>query len=502
MNYTSTRGKIEPIEVAYAAAGIYAPDGGLYAPEEMPRKFDDEDHDMLCLAWLSHKRRFAFLTGKFMKEIYIALPALFGDSSFAAEDFAGDIPSVHLRKGKCFLEMWHGPSGSSLELELRPLPMLYEYKITAVAKGNPYIYGYNIEPNGERAPLILVPSAGEEALALIEATKKMTKGKIAVFYPVNETSEVNSRLLEENQSSRVIVRGVKAGINEISHHLSLFLKGAEAAALAEKSGLYPMRGDSQNWFGLISHVAHFASAYCGMIVKEHIKLGDWINLAIPYDETMELAAMAFCAKDMGLKVDKIICPAPADSILYKLVTKGELDADCFKDGMFIPPVLERLLHAVSDMDKDFICSVIEKLEKDGYYKLPNDLAKKLQDAFYFYRPTADEIKSAIKEHMQFESYPMTQSTAATALALDKYKQEYADEKSSLVVAGENPYKESVEILAILGNSTVRPWSEAVKELAAISSIPAPEFILNLNDAGNSKIVDLNDMAGEIAGFMK
>jgi len=411
MNYISTRGKIKPIKVAYAAAGMYAEDGGLYTPQEMRKKLDD--HDILCLAWLSHKRRFAFLAGRYMKDIYIGLPAMFGDTSFAAKDFNGDIPGIVVRDGRSFTEMWHGPSGSSFDLALRPLPTIFEYYITAVGKGEPYIYGYNIEPNGELAPLVITPSTGEEALALVNAVESMTKGKIAVFYPIKETSDVNRRLLENSQNDRVFVCGVDAGINEISHCITQFIKAHKVG----KSGMHPMRGDSQNWFGIISQVTNLVSCYCDMIIKEQIKLGDWVNLAIPYDETLEMATIAFYAKEMGLNVDKIICPAPNGSILHKLITNGELDATCFREGAFIPVALERLLHAVFGMDDGFIGNVIAKLEKGQNYVLPDEFAYKLREAFY-----------------------LCEESDVVA-ALDKYESETGSTLVPLVIAGENPDKD-------------------------------------------------------------
>jgi len=371
MDYISTRGKIEPIKVAYAAAGMYAEDGGLYAPQEMRKKLDD--HDMLCLAWLSHKRRFAFLAGRYMKDIYIGLPAMFGDTSFAADDFNGDIPGIVVRDGRSFAEMRHGPSGSSFDLALRPLPTIFEYYITAAEKGEPYIFGYNIEPNGEFAPTVLVPSAGEEAFALINAVENMTKGKIKVFYPINETSDTNRRLLEKSQNDRVSVRGDDANLNEISHNITQFIKA--------NNGHY-VRCDSQNWFGVISQVTNLVSCYCDMIIKEQIKLGDWINLAIPCDVPLEMATIAYYAKEMGLNVEKIVCPVSGDSILHRLVAKGEIDTTWFKDGTFIPVALERLLHAVSGMDDGFISDVIATLKKGKNYILPEDFTSKLKEAFY------------------------------------------------------------------------------------------------------------------------
>jgi len=393
MNYISTRGKTAPIESAYAAAGIYAPDGGLYVPEEMPRRLNDED--FFCLAWLSHRRRFAYLLGKFMKEMYIGYAAMFGDKAFDAKWLKEDT-------------VLSAPP----QLALRPLPIIFEYNLAASAKGKPYTYGYGVEPDRERRPLIIVPSMGEEAHALIPAVKELTNGKIAVFYPKQALSGHRRSLLEAKQDKDVLVQGIDSSINEISHSITQFMKRTQAAGLAEKYGLYPMRADSQSWFCIVAQAARFISAYCEMIIKNHIGLGEWINLSIPYEDTLETAVSAFYAKELGMNADKIFCPAPADSLLNKLITTGKLDASCVCDGTFIPVALERLLYALGISIND----VLAKLSDDGHFMLPKDAVKNLDDAFYFCYP--DDVETGGQKTLLIEGASPLPPISASA---DKLK---------------------------------------------------------------------------------
>ena len=389
MNYISTRGRIEPLEAAYAAAGIFAEDGGLFVPERMPRKLDDGDIN--CLAYLSHGRRFAYLSGRFMQEMYIGFVSMFGDKAFAREDFGGNIIAVSLRDGRCFLD------ASFCELALRPLPLLYEYNLAAAGKGKPYTLGYDVKPDPERKPLIVVPSEGEEALVLIKAVKSLTNGKIAVFHP--------SSCLLDNQDDDVLICGVNAGINEISHAITKFMLSGDAA----KNGLYPMRADVSNWFGIMSHVTCFVSAYCEMILKGYIKAGEWINLELPYEESLETVTAAFYAKEMGLKIGKIICPAPKDSVLERLIRSGELDAACIKEGIFFPLALERLIYAA-------------KGSVSGL-KLEADARQKLNDAFLL--GEADEKMRLVIQKKEILS---SGNTAGREIELD----DIADELSKFM----------------------------------------------------------------------
>jgi len=229
MNYISTRGKSEAVEVAYAAASLKAPDGGLYVPERMPRKINDDD--IICLAWLSHGRRTAYLYGKFMKNVNIALPAMIGDRAFPRKD---DV-TIELRDGKYYFEMW--------QKALQSLPFVLEYGKIATEKGSPYIYGYDLDLKGD--------------------------------LPLEKPND-------------------------------------------------------DNWFGLLSQVLCFVSAYCEMALKTHIKIGEWINLEID----CEMVTAAFYAKELGLKIDKIICPKfdeerLPERLLYAVQTPEALQR--FKD---------------------------------------------------------------------------------------------------------------------------------------------------------------------------
>lgn len=381
MNYISTRGKIEPVSSTYAAANIYTADGGLYTPERMLKMDND---DFIHLAWLSHRRRTAYLFGKHMKEVYIGLVAKFGDKSFDPQDFGENIIRISERDGKYFMDMSHGPSGSVSDITLRPLPVVFEYCLTATGKGGHHIYGYDIEPDGRWEPLILIPSAGDEALAIIDSVKRLTNGKAAVLYPINGTSEANRRLLEEKQDEEdIIVRGMNADINEISHYITTYIKSKKSTGV---DGLYPMRADGQSWFGIITQAACFISAYCEMLLKNYIEIGEWIDFSIAHEDTLEMATAAFYAKGWGLMADKIICPAPEGSVLHRLVTDGELVSDCVKDGTFKSVALERLLYgaaAFAGGADGFIANVLDGLAADDRFILPENVAGKLREAFCF-----------------------------------------------------------------------------------------------------------------------
>jgi len=395
MKYISTRGKIKPIESMYAAAGIYAKDGGLYAPEVMPRKIDNSE--IICLAWLSHARRMGFLFGRYLSDVYSGLVTEFGDRAFVSADFNGSVIKLLKQGDNYFAEMQNGPSGSPFDVALRPLPILFEYCLAAAKKGGSYILGYGVEPDENIKPLIIVPSTGDEALALINATTNLTSGKVAVVYPEKEISGEKLHMLKKMQGENVCLHGMDADIDEISLAITRYMRSNESSQLAETQGLYPMRGDGQSWFGIVSHAAFFISAYCEMLVKKYITLGEQVNFSAPYDPTLETLNAAFYAKGLGSQIEKIICAAPRDSIFSKLVTTGELDGSCVIDDMFIPSALERLIHAAAIFseygDGGIINDALNKITSEGRYKLPSDAAKVLRDAFYIYHPDNAETDS-------------------------------------------------------------------------------------------------------------
>ncbi|MCL2016746.1 MAG: hypothetical protein FWG68_10930 [Defluviitaleaceae bacterium] len=313
MKYISTRDETAQTLAMQAAAKISCEDGELFVPETMPRKFDNQD--LLCLAWLSHSRRFAYIMGKFMKDIYIGLPALFGDATFGKQT-----PQI-----KIVAETKQNPPKITATMENAlhfahlPMPMVYKYAITALHNGGEQLLGYNIAPN-----------------------------------------EVDEKL-------------------------------------AEKLNLQRVPKDGQNWFAAVSYITYFMSVYCEILIKECIKLSDWINVEIPHDETLCAATAAFYAKKMGLPVSKIVCNVPQNSVLYQLVNHGEISADCFTEklGLFSPLALERLLYGLFDYNEHgtdteninnaeksgFINGIICQLKTGEKYILPQNLVDKLGAIF-------------------------------------------------------------------------------------------------------------------------
>ncbi|MCL1986417.1 MAG: hypothetical protein FWG64_00370 [Firmicutes bacterium] len=294
MKYISTRFKISPILAMQAAAKICSENGEIFVPETMPRKFDNQD--LLCLAWLSHSRRFAYIMGKFMKDIYIGLPYLFGDATFGKQT-----PQISVDISRKIIT---ATMENALHFARLPMPMVYKYAITAVRNGGEQLLGYNISPN--------------EGL----------------------TDKLNLQLIPQ---------------------------------------------DSPNWFAMVSYITYFMSVYCEILIKECIKLGDFINIEIPHEENLYTITVAFYAKKMGLPINKIFCDVPKNSTLYNLLNNGEISADCFSEklGLFSPLALEHLLYGLFDYDEienvdsaeksDFINEIIFKLKIGEKYNLPQNL---------------------------------------------------------------------------------------------------------------------------------
>jgi hypothetical protein len=257
------------------------------------------------------------------------------------------------------------------------LPLLFEYSLAAVA--NDKLHGYGVEPDIKHRPLLVIPSNGGEALALADSVKELTNGCAVIFYPAAETSEEMRSMFMDAEAETVLVCGVDATLDEISHSLAKFMKTKESAELSAKHGLYLMRGDTQSWFGIVSYAAYFMSAYCEMIITNQIRIGDWVDLVI--DDNFEMAAAAFYAKQMGLKAEKIICEGPADSPLHTLIKTARLEPACARDGIFIPLALERLLYAVIVEEDITISDILEELDKGNSYALPGRAAERLREVF-------------------------------------------------------------------------------------------------------------------------
>ena len=108
MRYVSTRGGGEPVSFEAAIGAGYAPDGGLYVPETLPR-ITAEDLDAwrtLDFTAVAVEVLLPFLDGDVSREELAELLS----KSYAGYDAPDTVPVTKLTNTSALVELFHGPT--------------------------------------------------------------------------------------------------------------------------------------------------------------------------------------------------------------------------------------------------------------------------------------------------------------------------------------------------------------------------------------------------------
>lgn len=108
MRYVSTRGGCEAVSFEAAIAAGYAPDGGLYVPETLPRisSADLDAWRTLDFTGVAIDVLLPFVEGEVAREELEALLR----KAYAGYDAPETVPVTKLTKSTALVELFHGPT--------------------------------------------------------------------------------------------------------------------------------------------------------------------------------------------------------------------------------------------------------------------------------------------------------------------------------------------------------------------------------------------------------
>ena len=98
---------------------------------------------------------------------------------------------------------------------------------------------------------------------------------------------------------------------------------------------------------------------------------------------------AYYAKKMGVPVNKLICASNANNVLTDFINTGTYDRN--RDfyltmspsmDILVSSNLERLLYLMSGCDTALVSSLMEQLNREGSYTVPEDLLAVIQKEFW------------------------------------------------------------------------------------------------------------------------
>ena len=459
MLYHSTRNHNLTADSAQAVLQGLAPDGGLYMPERIPG-FDWE----------------ACLRGNTQEMAVMILSALLPDipdmEALVSQAYTGKFetealtPTVEVG-GFTVLELFRGPTSAFKDVALSMLPQL----LTAAKRA------CGVEDD----IMILTATSGDTGKAALEGFRDVEGVRICVFYPDGGVSRVQRAQMVTQEGSNVTVCAVRGNFDDAQTGV----KGIFAACRGREMPFRLSSANSINIGRLAPQVTYYFKAYRDLMDRGVISLGERVNFSVPTGNFGDILA-GYLAKKLGLPVGMLICASNANNVLTDFIHTGTYDRRRPLHKTLSPSMdilvssnLERLLYLMSGCDEALVAGLMEKLNRDGVYTVPEKMKQAIDAEFW--AGCCDDARAlqTIGRVWEESRYLCDPHTAAGWAAAEDYVNQTGDRAPMVVLSTASPYKFPSAVLTAIGGENTGDEFEQMERLLARTGVPVPPNLRNL-----------------------
>nr|XP_033808111.1 threonine synthase-like 2 isoform X2 [Geotrypetes seraphini] len=384
MKYTSTRGGESDVDFGDVLFAGYAPDGGLFMPQDIPRL----DKDTL-LKWS------AFSYPDLVKEVCtIFVPSELIprqdlndliDKAFSRFRHSNVVHLCRMKNGLNVLEMWHGVTHAFKDLAMSCVSQFLQYFLK---KQNNFL---------KKHVTILVGTSGDTGSSAIESVRGVRNIDIVVLLPHGRCTQI-----QELQMTTVIEENVHVFAAEgTSDDLDVVIK--KLFADKEFVGRHNLMSlNSVNWARIMIQIAHFFYAYyqCASAVETDDPL-PIVEVVVPTGGAGNITAGCI-AQRMCLPI-QLVAGVNNNDIIHRTIQNGDFSLSdtvlsTLASAMDIqePYNMERIFWLVTNSDSSLVKNLMEEFQKNKACKLPDELHAKIAELLISYSISDEGIIQTMK----------------------------------------------------------------------------------------------------------
>ena len=458
MQYHSTRSAQPSVDSAKAVLLGLAQDGGLYMPEKLPQvdvaACLSEDVYAMATRLLS-----AFLPDisdmdGLVKKAYTG--------KFVASDLT---PTVEVGPFSV-LELFHGPTSAFKDVALSMLPQL----LTQAKK----------QTQQQEDILILTATSGDTGKAALEGFRDVPGVKICVFYPQGGVSLVQRAQMVTQEGNNVVVCAVEGNFDDAQTGVKNIFAACRQVDAGQLSS-----ANSINIGRLVPQITYYFKSYQDLLRSGKIRMGDKVNFSVPTGNFGDILA-GYLAKLLGLPVGKLICASNANNVLTDFIRTGTYDRRRNLHKTLSPSMdilvssnLERLLYLMSGCDTELVSTLMEKLNREGSYTVPENLLQQIQSVFW--AGCCDDIgaQRAIGSVWSQHHYLCDPHTATGWAVAEDYVNQTGDQTPMVVLSTASAYKFPAAVLGALGEVPAADEFDQMEQLSACTGTQIPKNLADL-----------------------
>ena len=469
MVFYSTRSREHTAAAAEAVLKGIAPDGGLYTP----LSFETMQVDISALLSMSAVDISAEVIGKILGDFSQEEMRALIEAAYAGKFETDDLTPLEKVGDDFVLELFRGPTSAFKDVALSVLPRL----ITAAREK----LGVDDEI------VILTATSGDTGKAALEGFHDVPGTKIIVFYPDGGVSDVQKAQMVTQAGDNVGVCAVRGNFDDAQTGVKNIFADDEQNHWAAGLGARLSSANSINIGRLAPQVAYYFKAYCDLVLRGEVTLGEPVNYVVPTGNFGDILAGEF-ARRMGLPVAKLICASNANNVLTDFINTGVYDKrrEFYKTSspsmdILVSSNLERYLFMASGGNFELVADLMADLKEKGVYTAPDSLMGVMRE--HFDAGCADDKTAldAIGRVWKDYEYLMDTHTAVGWAVMEQFKAERDNGYINIVLSTASPYKFCRDVLSAISDEQPETGFAAMDRLHAVTGVPVPERLAKLRD---------------------
>ena len=207
-------------------------------------------------------------------------------------------------------------------------------------------------------------------------------------------------------------------------------------------------------------------------------MGDEVNFCVPTGNFGDILA-GYLAKKLGLPVGRLVCASNANNVLTDFIKTGLYDRRRPLHKTVSPSMdilvssnLERLLYLMSE-DAPMVAELMQKLNKEGFYQVPQELLAQIQAEFWGGCCDDAGAKRTIGKAFKETGYLCDTHTATGWAVAEDYRAQTGDGRPMVVLSTASPYKFPAAVLSALEENNEPDEFEKMNRLQELTGVQIP-----------------------------
>lgn len=457
IQFVSTRGHADKKTFTEVLLSGMAPDGGLYVPASWP-KIDVASLAGLPYTEIAFRVMQPFTEGEIPDDDLREMIVEVYENNFK---HAAVAPLVQLGPSTWVMELFHGPTIAFKDYALQLLGRLFDY---------------TLEKRGERVTIVGATS-GDTGSAAIEGCKACENIDIFILHPEGRTSEVQRRQMTSVDSPNVFNIAVQGNFDDCQNAVKAMFADEAFRTEVNLSAV-----NSINWARIMAQIVYYMAAGAALGAQDRK-----IVFAVPTGNFGNVYA-AYCAKQMGLNVDRFVIGSNRNDILTRFFETGAMTATEVEPSLSpsmdiqVSSNFERFLFDLLDRNADDVRAKMDSFKQSGEFSLTDAQMKKARKLFEAASCSDEQTLTLMANCYRDTGYMVDPHTAVGLQAALKSERDSAVPLVALACAHPAKFPDAVEKA-----TGIRP--------------PLPPHMADLYDRKEFLTVLPNDL-GQIQDFVR